>query len=70
MDKENLATDLLSGVPEIAKFMGLPKRRVYFLAENGLLPLFKFEGSKVWQGRRSTLFRHMDELEAKQAEAV
>jgi len=37
----DLADDLLYGVEAIAKFTGLPVRRVYYLAENKLIPAFK-----------------------------
>ena len=63
MEKEALATDLLDGVAAIAEFVGLPQRRVYYLAENGKLPLFKL-GDRKWQGRKSTLRQHMAKLEA------
>jgi hypothetical protein len=55
---EKLADDLLDGVKAIAAFTGLPERRVYYLAENQLLPLFKL-GDR-WAGRKSTLRRHLD----------
>jgi hypothetical protein len=59
---ENLADDLLDGVPAIANFTGWPPRRVYYLAEKGLIPLFKV-GDR-WCGRKSTLRRHFDSPEA------
>ena len=58
----DLAEDLLDGVEAISKFTGLPRRRVYYLAENGLLPLFKI-GARKWQGRKSTLREHIRKLE-------
>lgn len=61
--ESDLASDLLDGVAEIAEFTGLPERRVYYLAERGLLPLFKM-GDRKWQARRSTLRRHIESLEA------
>jgi hypothetical protein len=33
MEAQDLADDLLSGVPAIAEFTGWPERRVYYLAE-------------------------------------
>jgi hypothetical protein len=55
---EKLADDLLDGVEAIAAFTGLPPRRVYYLAENQLLPLFKL-GNR-WAARKSTLRRQLD----------
>lgn len=69
MENEALATDLLDGVAAIAEFVGLPQRRVYYLAENGKLPLFKM-GDRKWQGRKSTLRRHIAKLEARHEEAA
>ena len=66
MGNEDLANDLLDGVSAIATFTGLPERRIYYLAEKGLLPLFKI-GDRKWQGRKSTLRRHIDVLEAAEA---
>jgi hypothetical protein len=63
MQTDNLADDLLDGVEAISKFTGLPRRRIYYLAENGLLPLFKI-GDRRWQARKSTLRRHIESLEA------
>jgi len=69
METEALAADMLDGVAQISEFTGLTQRRVYYLAERGLLPLFKI-GDRKWQGRKSTLRQHMAKLEARQAEAV
>jgi hypothetical protein len=63
MEKEDLAADLLNGVSAIAAFTGWPERRIYYLAERGLLPLFKM-GERKWCGRKSTLRRYIDRLEA------
>jgi hypothetical protein len=59
---QNLADDLLDGVPAISAFTGWPERRVYYLAEKQLIPLFKV-GDR-WCGRKSTLRRHLDATEA------
>jgi hypothetical protein len=67
MENEALANDLLDGVAAIAAFTGWPQRRVYYLAERGLLPLFKI-GDRKWQGRKSTLRHHIAKLEAKHAD--
>jgi len=58
-----LANDLLDGVAAIAAFTGLPQRRIYHLAEKGLLPLFKMDERK-WCGRKSTLRSYIEKLEA------
>jgi hypothetical protein len=60
-----LADDLLEGVSQIAAFTGFKPRRVFYLAENGKLPLFKV-GNR-WCGRRSTLIDHIARLEAGEA---
>ena len=62
MEKEDLATDLLDGVPAIANFGGWTTRRAYYLVENKLIPAFKL-GNK-WAARKSTLRRHCERLEA------
>ena len=69
MDNEDLAADLLDGVAAIAAFTGLPQRRVYYLAEQGLLPLFKI-GDRKWQGRKSTLRQHIANLESDRSERL
>ena len=63
MGNEDLAGDLLDGVTAIAAFTGWPERRIYYLAEKGLLPLFKI-GERKWCARKSTLRRHIDNLES------
>jgi len=65
MQEDNdLAADLLDGIPAIAAYLGLPVRRTYELAEKKKLPLFKL-GDRKWQARRSTLRRHIEELDAR-----
>ena len=55
MENDDLASDLLDGVPAIAEFLGLTARQVYHLADPKLgdrpLPLFKI-GERKWNGRR------------------
>ena len=65
---DDLANDLLDGVTAIAEFTGFTERQIYHMAENRLLPLFKV-GRRKWCGRKSTLRRHIDGLEARQAGA-
>jgi excisionase family DNA binding protein len=63
MQEDNdLAADLLDGIPAIAAYLGLPVRRIYELAEKKKLPLFKL-GDRKWQARRSTLRRHIEGLD-------
>jgi hypothetical protein len=62
-DQDNdLAADLLRGIPRIAKFLGTTERQTYYLAEKRLIPAFK--RGKIWEARRSTLRRHTEQLEA------
>jgi hypothetical protein len=56
MEAQDLADDLLSGFPAIAEFTGWPERRVYYLAEKKLIPLFKI-GDR-WHGRN----QHFDAI--------
>jgi hypothetical protein len=58
---EKLADDLLDGADEIADFMGWPRRRVYYLLENSLIPAFQI-GTR-WTARKSRLRKHVEELE-------
>ena len=66
MESDDLAGDLLDGMTEIAAFLGVSERRGYYLAESGLLPLFKMgaEAKARWQGRKSTLRQHIANLES------
>jgi hypothetical protein len=52
-------------VEAIAAFTGLKKRKIYYLAESGRLPVFKLD-DRVWCARKSTLRKHIDNLEASQ----
>lgn len=60
---DDLADDLLRGAKAISAFTGLKERTIYNLAETGRLPVFKMD-DRVWYGRKSTLRRHIDRLEA------
>ena len=62
MANDDLAADLLDGIPAIANFLGLPVRRTYELAEKRKLPVFKI-GDRKWQARKSSLRRHIDGLD-------
>ena len=63
---DGLAEDLLSGVPQIAAFLGMPQSTVYYLAERKQLPLFKMSKEKTgkWLGRKSVLREHIAKREA------
>jgi excisionase family DNA binding protein len=63
MENGDLADDLPKGLDAIANYTGLTKRQVYGLADRGRLPLFKLDGWK-WCARKSTLKRHIEQLEA------
>jgi excisionase family DNA binding protein len=63
MKDDDLAADMLDGITAIAAYMNISARRAYHLAENGKIPVFKFEGGRKWQGRKSTLRRHVENLE-------
>jgi hypothetical protein len=66
MENDDLASDLLDGVPAIAEFLGLTERQVYHLADPRLgsrrLPLFKV-GERKWFARKSSLRRYFESLE-------
>jgi hypothetical protein len=68
MAEDDLADDLLHGIAAIAGFLNMKPRQAYDLAEKGKLPLFKF-GDRVWQGRKSKLRQHIEQLEAEQLKA-
>ena len=56
-----LSEDLLDGAKEIAEYTGWPRRRVFYLLENKLLPAFKV-GNR-WTARKSRLRLHIETLE-------
>lgn len=58
----SLKDDLLESVDAIAEYMNKSPRQIYYLLERGLLPAFKLGGK--WTARKSTLHRHIEELEA------
>jgi excisionase family DNA binding protein len=68
MADNDLANDLIGGVPAIAAFLGFSERQTYHLLEKGKLPAFKI-GDRKWQARKSTLRRHIENLEAPRAQA-
>ena len=58
---DNLSDDLLQGADEIAAFIGSNRRRVFYLAERGLMPIIRI--GKRLTARKSTIRRHIADLE-------
>lgn len=57
---DTVASDMLRGATQIADFMGLNPRQVYYAAEN-TLPVFRI-GTQIC-ARKSTLLRWIEEQE-------
>jgi hypothetical protein len=53
--QDDLANDLLRGVPAISRFTGETPRQTYYALTAGLLPGFK--RGKIWFARKSSLRR-------------
>jgi hypothetical protein len=53
--KSDLSQDLLYGAAAIARFLGLPRWRVYHAAAHGHLPIKRIGGT--WVARKSELDR-------------
>jgi len=51
---ENIADDLLQGMTEICRFMNIPERRGFYIAEKGLLPGVFKQGNR-WVGLKSKI---------------
>jgi hypothetical protein len=64
---DDLADDLMEGIPRIARFLGKNERQIYHLGENKQLPMFKIGGR--WHARKSALRKAIEDLE-RGAEAV
>ncbi|WOS62163.1 hypothetical protein [Sinorhizobium fredii] len=62
-----IETDILSGIKNIARFLGLKPRQVSWHHERGNIPTFLL-GHTVC-ARKSKLLQWLDELEGEQAEA-
>ncbi len=58
---DNLADDILEGADKIAEFMGWNRRRVFYAADQKLIPTFKI-GNHVC-AKKSTLRKHFEDLE-------
>ena len=59
---QNLSDDLLHGASAIGEAMNTTSRRVYHLAQQRTIPVFHLGGKLC--ARRSTLLRHIEELES------
>jgi len=64
MNSDESDSDLLYGVPRIARHLGLSDRQARHLAETGAIPTFKLPGNKIICARRSTLNAWLGEREA------
>ena len=62
MAAPELSSDLIESATSIAEYLGMPTRRVFYLAERGKLPIFKI--GMRWCARKSTLLAHIKRLEA------
>ena len=61
----SLAADILKGADEIADFLGMDRRAIYFAVSKGRLPTFRI-GSGVF-ARKSTLIAWISERERSSA---
>ncbi|MGC2080659.1 MAG: DNA-binding protein [Xanthobacteraceae bacterium] len=61
--QENVADDLLRGVPAIAEFIGESPRQTYDLLETERVPGFKL-GGKIWYASKTRLRHHYARLAA------
>lgn len=52
-DNDNLASEILRGADQIARFMGLTRRAIYHAAANGTIPVFRM--GETILARKSTL---------------
>lgn len=52
-DNDNLASDVLKGADEIARFMGLTRRAIYHAAAQNALPVFRM--GETILARKTTL---------------
>ena len=60
-----IADDLMIGIKPIANWLNQPVRKIFYMAEQGHLPLFKIGNN--WAGRKSTILQHIALLEAERA---
>jgi len=62
-ENDNVADDLLKGADDIASFMGMDRRAIYYSISKGRLPTFRI-GTNVF-ARKSTLRTWISEKEAR-----
>ncbi len=59
---DTLKGDMLSGVKEISRFLGLPERTVFNMLATGRLP-GAFKIGAIWHARRTTILKGIEALE-------
>lgn len=64
-DRPELTDDLLVGVKNIAAYLNVSERKIYWWGEQQMIPLFKI--GSVWAGKKSTIARHFEKLESGEA---
>jgi hypothetical protein len=57
----SLSDDLMIGATALSAWLGVPERKVFYIAETKQLPLFKIGGKLA--GRKSTIKDHIAKLE-------
>jgi hypothetical protein len=62
-----LSDDLMIGAIALAAWLGVPPRKVFYIAETKQLPFFKIGGKLA--GRKSTIREHIAKLERDSAAA-
>lgn len=60
----SLSDDLMIGATALSAWLGIPERKVFYMAETKQLPLFKIGGKLA--GRKSTITQHITKLEQAQ----
>ncbi len=56
-----LAADVLDGAAEIGAFLGVSRRRAFYLCEKKMVPAYQL--GRRWYARRSRLIEHIERLE-------
>jgi hypothetical protein len=59
--RDHLSDDLMLGAVALGDWLGIPPRKVFYMAEHNQLPLFKIGGKLA--GRKSTITEHIAKLE-------
>ena len=60
LDDDSLASDRLKGVPEIARFLGEPERKTYWLLHNSYIPAGKL--GATWIASKTKLRQYFDRI--------